>query len=33
MMVHHGEHLDSDELPRSSRLAAGIVGVISGFGV
>jgi hypothetical protein len=27
-MVYHDEHLDSDELPRSSRLVAGVVGVL-----
>jgi hypothetical protein len=31
-MVYHDEHLDSDELPRSNRLAAGVVGVGSAFG-
>jgi hypothetical protein len=28
-MNYHGEFLDSDELPRSSWLAAGVVGVAS----
>jgi hypothetical protein len=28
-MKHHGEFLDSDEIPRSSWLAAGVVGVAS----
>jgi len=28
-MIDHDGHLDSDELPRSSKLAAGVVGVFS----
>jgi hypothetical protein len=28
-MAHHDGQLDSDELPRSSRLAAGVVDVFS----
>jgi len=29
-MLHHDGYLDSDELPRSSRLAAGVVDVVHG---
>jgi hypothetical protein len=32
-MYHHDGYLDSDELPRSSRLAAGVVDVVSASGV
>jgi hypothetical protein len=28
-MSYHDEYLDSDELPRSSRLVAGVVDVVS----
>jgi hypothetical protein len=28
-MIHHDGYLDSDELPRSSRFAAGVVDVAS----
>jgi hypothetical protein len=30
-MVHHDGYLDSDELPRSSRLAAGVVVIEPGI--
>jgi hypothetical protein len=29
-MVHHDGYLDSDELPRSSKFAAGVVVVVPG---